>query len=724
MEPVHTMQTIQKTILLVEDEVIQAMLEKTALEKYGYSVLTAISGEKAVTAVETRPEIDLILMDIDLGKGIDGTEAAELILARHNIPVVFLSSHTEPEIVAKTEKITSYGYVVKNSSITVLDASVKMAFKLFYANKKTEESEERFQMLFNNAPLGYQSLDIDGNFLEVNQQWLDTLGYTKEEVIHAWFGDFLSPEYKDGFRKRFPIFKEQGFIHSEFEMMHKNGKKLFIAFEGKIGHESNGDFKQTHCILQDITERKKEEFLLKLTQERHTFALEGSELGEWDWHLKTGEITRNERWAKTLGYTLSEITGTIQQGIDLQHPDDRERSWNAIQDHFAGRTESFNITYRMLAKDGNFIWIHDCGKVMERDVQGNPVRVCGTHGNIDEQVKSKELLLKSNALLTSIIESSADIIVFALDTEYNYLSFNSKHAEGIRQIWGKHIEIGMNMLEVIGDHADRIIAKANFDRALSGENFVLCEEYGKESLSRISWVNYWSPIRDIHHTITGLTCFVLNNTEQKSAEQKIKNLLDEKELLLREVHHRIKNNMTTISGLLILQAGSVSDRSTNASLIDASNRVKSMQILYDKLYRSTDFNQLSLASYLDPLTDEILSNFQDTNLFRVTKNFDDNIIGVNILQPLGIIINELLTNAIKYAFVGRASGLITVSATVKDNLINLTIADNGNGIPPTVDFEHSTGFGFVLVHGLTQQLGGNIKIIRGEGTKIVLEFAL
>ncbi|PKO99850.1 MAG: hypothetical protein CVU13_04805 [Bacteroidetes bacterium HGW-Bacteroidetes-8] len=135
-------------------------------------------------------------------------------------------------------------------------------------NRSLKESEERFQLLFNEAPLGYQSLDFDGNFLEVNQKWLDTLGYDKSEVIGRWFGDFLTPEYRDGFRKRFPIFKERGTIHSEFEMTHKNGSILFIAFDGRIGHDLKGEFIQTHCILQDITERKQwEHLILKKTEE-------------------------------------------------------------------------------------------------------------------------------------------------------------------------------------------------------------------------------------------------------------------------------------------------------------------------------------------------------------------------------------------------------------------------------------------------------------------------
>lgn len=122
--------------------------------------------------------------------------------------------------------------------------------------KQLKDSEERFQRLFNQAPLGYQSLDIEGYFIEVNQKWLDMLGYKHEDVIGKWFGDFLSPAYQDGFRKRFPIFKAQGSIHSEFEMVCKTGEKLFIAFDGKIGYDQEGDFKQTHCILKDITMEK------------------------------------------------------------------------------------------------------------------------------------------------------------------------------------------------------------------------------------------------------------------------------------------------------------------------------------------------------------------------------------------------------------------------------------------------------------------------------------
>ena len=123
------------------------------------------------------------------------------------------------------------------------------------AVRALRESEEKFQMLFDKAPLGYQSLDDEGCFIEVNQAWLEILGYQREEVIGKFFGDFLHPDYVSDFRERFPLFLERGKIHSEFFMKKKNGDDCCISFEGRIAHNSDGSFKQTHCILNDITDR-------------------------------------------------------------------------------------------------------------------------------------------------------------------------------------------------------------------------------------------------------------------------------------------------------------------------------------------------------------------------------------------------------------------------------------------------------------------------------------
>jgi len=134
-----------QSILLVEDEPLIALAEKKTIERAGYRVTTVNTGEKAVAAMQNGTETDLILMDINLGDGIDGTEAAQIILQNRELPIVFLSSHTEPETVDKTEKISSYGYVVKNSGDTVLLASIRMAFRLHHAYTERKKAEQALQ---------------------------------------------------------------------------------------------------------------------------------------------------------------------------------------------------------------------------------------------------------------------------------------------------------------------------------------------------------------------------------------------------------------------------------------------------------------------------------------------------------------------------------------------------------------------------------------------------
>jgi PAS domain S-box-containing protein len=134
--------------------------------------------------------------------------------------------------------------------------------------KRLDNSREYFKLLFERAPLGYQSLDGEGHFLEVNEAWLNTLGYERDEVLGKWFGDFLDPEFLETFATNFPNFKKAGEIHGvEFLMRRKDGTRVLVSFEGRIGLDEEGNFQQTHCILHDITERRATEERLRHSNE-------------------------------------------------------------------------------------------------------------------------------------------------------------------------------------------------------------------------------------------------------------------------------------------------------------------------------------------------------------------------------------------------------------------------------------------------------------------------
>jgi PAS domain S-box-containing protein len=219
-----------------------------------------------------------------------------------------------------------------------------------------------------------------------------------------------------------------------------------------------------------------------------------------------------------------------------------------------------------------------------------------------------------------------------------------------------------------------------------------------------------------------IIAFITDITERKKSEEQIRKLLAEKELILKEVHHRLKNNMNTVYGLLTLQAGNIKDLQAISVLEDAANRVRSMMVLYDKLYRSDSVQNISVKDYLPSLVDEIIANFPNSKSVKVNKMIDDFVLDAKRLQPVGIIINELITNIMKYAFTGRDNGLITITASLKDTHAKFAVADNGLGIPESVDFQNSIGFGLQLVWMLTRELQGTIKIERGNGTKVLLGF--
>lgn len=190
------------------------------------------------------------------------------------------------------------------------------------AHKALKESEERFQLLFNKAPLGYQSLDINACFIDVNQKWLDTLGYEREEVVGKWFGDFMPPKYQDIVKVNFPKFLAQGHIHVELEMLHKNGSTLFVAIDGKIGTDSDGNFKQTHCILQDITESKRTLDALKASEEKHRTILQTAMDGFWLVDLNGNLLEVNDAYCKMSGYSEDELLKMNIDDLDIVENED------------------------------------------------------------------------------------------------------------------------------------------------------------------------------------------------------------------------------------------------------------------------------------------------------------------------------------------------------------------------------------------------------------------
>jgi two-component sensor histidine kinase len=340
--------------------------------------------------------------------------------------------------------------------------------------------------------------------------------------------------------------------------------------------------------------------------------------------------------------------------------------------------------------------------------------------DITEFKKAGWALQKNEMILRALIDN-APFQIWARDLNSIGILENKRLLEGFGSILGQTPKSDPKI-----DPKVTLLWESNNKRAFNGE--IIDEECEYEiNNQQFKFQQIIFPIYN-ETKIFGIAGFNIDITERTQAEEKIKSLLSEKELILKEIHHRVKNNMTTLSALFSLQIDTLKEPTAIAAIEDARSRVQCMLILYDKLYLSTNFANVSMKKYIPSLVDEILANFPNSKLVKSEKYIDDFILDLRKLQALGIIINELLTNIMKYAFIGRNDGNIIIIASLKatttkdSNIVSLSIQDNGNGLPESVDFEKSTGFGIKLVKMLTNQLKGTIQIERENGTKFILEF--
>ena len=212
--------------------------------------------------------------------------------------------------------------------------------------------------------------------------------------------------------------------------------------------------------------------------------------------------------------------------------------------------------------------------------------------------------------------------------------------------------------------------------------------------------------------------------ERILAQDRITSSLHEKEVLLKEVHHRVKNNLQIITSLLNLQASKIKDKKLEAMFRDSQGRVKTMALIHEKLYRSENLSEVNFADYVDSLTRFMLSTVSgNRERISIKQDVDKILLSVDKAIPCGLIINELVTNALKYAFPDGNGGEIIVSCKRgADRRIVLEISDNGVGIPGEVDLENTGTLGMQLVTSLIGQLDGTIRIDRESGTRFTLEF--
>ncbi len=773
----------QRSILLVEDEAIIALTEATALRRFGYAVRVVHSGNDAIRAALGSERVDLVLMDIDLGKGISGPEAAVRILETKSVPIVFLTSHQEEETVAKVRGITRYGYVIKDSGDFVLRSSIEMAFELFSAHERlTAELGERNRVqtelsatqritddIINAIPARVFWKSRDLIYLGCNTLFARDAGFTSPaEIIgkddHAMGWRDQAEQYRAD--DRHVIESRQPKLLIEEPQTTPDGGTITLLTSKIPLRRADGEVIGILGIYLDITARKRTEeevdILSHLTDDHPDpvmrigndgmvlYANRASQPVLATWGCGRGERIPFE-WQEVItaafqrrASTRRELRCQERQYSLLVIPV-RECSWVSIygRDITENKRSKAVIERRILTltrpgEDGDvtFADLFDPDEIQR--IQDEFSDATGV-ASIITHVDGTPLTAPSNftALCSDIIRKTERGCLNCFRSD---AAIGRYHPAGpvVQQclsggLWdaGASITVGHRHIAnwLIGQVRDETQSDENmrsYAREIGADEERFIEAFHQvPAMSRAQFERIATMLFSLAGQLSRAAYQNIQQarslTEQEKAQDRITHLLREKELLLKEVHHRIKNNMSTVMSLLSLQAQSMDDPALAGALGDARRRIQSMMLLYEKLYRSDGFRDLPVSAYLQALIKEIFAGFPNKDRVTLETDIQEFAMETKQLSAVGLIVNELLSNAMKYAFAGRGRGVIHISAAVQGTRTRFVVRDDGVGIPVDFDLQSSPGFGLRLVDMLTQQIEGTLMIERGAGTAFILE---
>jgi len=342
--------------------------------------------------------------------------------------------------------------------------------------------------------------------------------------------------------------------------------------------------------------------------------------------------------------------------------------------------------------------------------------------DITEQKEIEKQILNTQSQLAAIINNTTDIVV-SIDKNYNIVQYNKLLFDMVKRRYGKEIKEGMPILDTMErvNHKDVLNI---YERVFKEEkNLVAVETFAVREGKKLYFETNYNPIKQ-DGKMVGIAIFSRDISNKIESETELRAALKEKEVLLKEVHHRVKNNLQVISSILNLQTSYVKDNETASILKECQNRIKTMAYIHESLYQTKDFLQINFSEYIINLVKNLFYSY-DANQQKIKANFDVDTIFLNLDTsiPCGLIINELVSNAFKYAFADGREGFISVKVkNIEDNKIKMLIADNGKGMPANIDFKNTESLGLQLVNILSEQINATITLNQTNGTTFEIIF--
>ena len=608
-----------------------------------------------------------------------------------------------------------------------------------------KRSRENYKSLIDQSPDGVL-IHVDGILKFANPSGLKIIGMEDfDELENVSALEFILPEYRQQKKERIAKAKAgEDLDFVEIKIKNKKGeisvfetKSTLIKFNGmdaiqlvlhetapkklllreqaraQIAEETN------EFLQQEITNRKVIQLKLQESQKHTRFIINGS-LDMICASDRQGYITEFNRAAqKTFGYTSDEVIG---KHVSMLYQDPKERKKITDDELYKKGVYAGEVTNRK--KNGEKFIAYLSASVLKND-EGEVIGAMGVSRDISELKRAEGKLRTQSAKYNAIIETSSHLI-WTVDKNICLTTFNQNLDKELELRYGKNAKIGLSMImESTGlllDHKDFLIKK--YERAFDGEpQYFDMHFLDKNGLG--NWrETYLNPIFGEDGSVVEVSGISHDITEKKTSEEHIRLSLKEKEVLLKEVHHRVKNNLQVISSILNLQSSYIKDEGTLQILKESQNRIKSMAFIHESLYQTKDFSSINFTEYVINLSQNLIHSYSNFDPeIKLKLDIQNVFLNLDLAIPCGLIINEIVSNALKYAFVDNSlGGEISIVMKISGKNLILNIGDNGKGLPPNIDYRNTESLGLQLVITLTDQLSGTIELEFKKGTNYTIIF--
>lgn len=588
------------------------------------------------------------------------------------------------------------------------------------AEKALAHSHDLMRYIIEHNRSAVAVHDREMRYVYVSQRYLDDYKVREKDVIGRHHYDVfpdLPQKWRDVHRR---VLQGEVLSAEDDPYVREDGTVDWTRWECRPWHEADGSIGGLIVYTEVITERKRAEEALKESEERFRRLFQYSAAGMVLVGLDRRFQQVNHAFCRMLGYTESELTSMTFQ--DVTHPGDRAPGDTLTKQLLAGERESFQLEKRYLRKDGTVVWGLVTSTLI-RDAGGRPLHFVTHIQDITDRKRMENELMQSEALLQASQKTARlGHFIWDIGTDRVTVSRTLEEVLGIDESYPRSLEGWLRLLHP----EDRPRFRDSLTPAGMRElrSFDTLCRVRRPKGRKVLWVQIIGHVEtDAGGDPAQFFGTIQDVTERKLAEERIQADLREKEILLKEIHHRVKNNLQVISSMLALQSKSIGDPEIQAAFQSCRDRVHSIGLVHEKLYRSKSLTSVDFSEYARTMIREMMTHYDAGSRVGVKIFMRPIQLDIETAIPVGLILSELVTNALKHAFPADRKGALRVDfRTYRRRFWRMTVSDDGVGLPRLKSGSGSEGFGMELIRILTEQLEGKLQVRRAKGATFTVTF--